>query len=100
MKNQFFGANLSRLVKSLQDVKKSLMSDKNELIYRKVIINLPDDQVAFLQKIADRESITFTQALRKCISCEQFLVECEDSGSQILIESEGAFRKLVRNHKK
>lgn len=64
---------------------------------KKVTINLPEEQVEFLQSIAKRNHITFTDALRRAITSEEFLTEQEDSGRKILVEEEGQrLREILR----
>lgn len=53
---------------------------------KKITVNLPEDQVAFLQKIAKSEHITFTDMLRRSINSEQFFVTQEQSGNKVLVE--------------
>ncbi len=53
---------------------------------KKVTVNLPEEQVAFLQEMAARQHITVTDALRRAIETERFLSEQEASGSKVLIE--------------
>ena len=53
---------------------------------KKVTVNLPDDQVKFLQDLANQEHITFTDALRRSIGAERFFVEQKQSGRKILVE--------------
>jgi hypothetical protein len=53
---------------------------------KKVTVNLPEEQVAFLQQMAERQHITVTDALRRAIETERFFSEQEASGSKVLIE--------------
>lgn len=53
---------------------------------RKVTVNLPEEDVAFLQRLAEEKHITVTAALRQAISTERLLHEQEARGSKILIE--------------
>jgi hypothetical protein len=62
---------------------------------KKVTVNLPEDQIAFLQKIAETDSLTFTDALRRAINSEKFFVEQERSGSKVLVQEPGQKLKEV-----
>jgi hypothetical protein len=64
---------------------------------RKVTINLPEDQIQFLQDIAKKESVTFTDVLRRAINSEKFFVQQEGDGNKVLIEdSAKRIREIVR----
>jgi glutamine phosphoribosylpyrophosphate amidotransferase len=64
---------------------------------RKVTVNLPDDAVTFLQELAEREQITFTEALRRSIKAERFFVEQEAAGRKILVEDKDKkIREVMR----
>ena len=63
----------------------------------KVTVNLPEDQVTFLQELATKENLTFTDVLRRSINSERFFVEQERTGNKILIEdSERRIRLVTR----
>ena len=47
---------------------------------KKVTVNLPEDQVEFLQKIAEAEQLSFTDVLCRSINSEKFFVEQEKTG--------------------
>ncbi len=65
---------------------------------KKVTINLPEEQVEFLKRIAKRNHITFTEAVRRAITSEKFFVEQEDNGRKILVEEKGhRLREIVRS---
>lgn len=64
---------------------------------KKVTVNLPEDQVAFLQQIAEAEHITFTDVLRRSINSEKFFVTQEKANRKILVEEEGQrIREVIR----
>ena len=64
---------------------------------KKITVNLPDDQVEFLQKIADSEHLTFTDVLRRSINSEKFFVKQEKTGHKILVEdSDLRIREVIR----
>lgn len=64
---------------------------------RKVTVNLPEEQVQFLQEIAQKESLSFTDVLRRAINSEKFFVQQESAGRKILIEeSDQRIREVVR----
>lgn len=65
---------------------------------KKITVNLPEDQVAFLQKIAESEHLTFTDVLRRSINAEKFFVEQQQNNRKILIEEAGQpLRQVIRN---
>lgn len=53
---------------------------------KKVTVNLPEDQVKFLQELAASEHISFTDALSRSINAERFFVEQTRQGHKVLIE--------------
>lgn len=64
---------------------------------RKVTVNLPLDQIEFLQKLAEEESVTFTDVLRRSINSERFFVEQQKAKKKILVEEPGQhLREVVR----
>ena len=64
---------------------------------KKVTVNLPEDQVEFLQEIAAAEHLTFTDVLRRAINSEKFFVKQEDAGHKILVEEPGQrIREVLR----
>jgi Arc/MetJ-type ribon-helix-helix transcriptional regulator len=64
---------------------------------KKITVNLPEEQVKFLQEISAREHISFTDALRRAINSEQFFVQQETAGRKILIEAAGqGIREVIR----
>lgn len=62
---------------------------------RKVTVNLPEDQIQFLQKIAEEESLTFTDVLRRAINSEKFFVQQESAKNKILVEEAGQRIRLI-----
>lgn len=64
---------------------------------KKVTVNLPEEQVRFLQELADREHSTVTEILRRSINAEKFFVEQEREGRKILVEEKGQrLREVLR----
>lgn len=64
---------------------------------RKVTVNLPEDQVQFLQEIAATEDLTFTDVLRRAINSEKFFVQQESTGNKVLVEGpDQRIREVVR----
>lgn len=63
----------------------------------KVTLNLPDELVDFVKKIADKENITITNAIQRAINFEKFYVEQEHEGNKFLIEGKDKkIREIVR----
>jgi len=56
------------------------------MVMKKITVNLPADQVEFLQKIAKKEHLTFTDLLRRSINSEKFFVDQEETGRKVLVE--------------
>lgn len=63
---------------------------------KKVTVNLPSDQVEFLQSIAEKDGVSFTDALRRAINSEKFFVEHETSGRKVLVEDGDRIREVIR----
>jgi hypothetical protein len=62
----------------------------------KVTVNLPEDAVAFLKGYAESRGITMTEALRRLISNENYLVQEVEEGGKVLIEKKDkTVRELV-----
>lgn len=67
------------------------------MVMKKVTVNLPEDQVEFLQKIAEAEHLSFTDVLRRSINSERFFVEQAESGNKVLVEGAGQrIREVLR----
>lgn len=62
---------------------------------KKVTVNLPVDQIEFLQSIANAENLTFTDVLRRAINSEKFFVQQEDAGRHVLVEEPGQRMRVV-----
>lgn len=63
----------------------------------KVTVNIPDDLVQFLQWQARKNDVTFTEALRRAVTSEKFLVQQEEAGRRLLVEEKGMpIREVVR----
>lgn len=64
---------------------------------KKVTVNLPEEMIKFLQKIAEEEDLSFTDVLRRSINAEKFFVTQEKANRKILIEEPGQLlREVVR----
>jgi hypothetical protein len=64
---------------------------------KKVTVNLPEEQVRFLQDLAAKENLTFTDVLRRSINSERFFVEQEQGGRKVLVEDkERRIREVIR----
>lgn len=62
----------------------------------KVTVNLPEDAVSFLKEYAEKRGITMTEALRRLISNEKYLVqEIEDNGKVLIEKKDKQVRELV-----
>lgn len=67
------------------------------MVMKKITVNLPEDQVEFLQKIAQAEHLSFTDVLRRSINSEKFFVEQAEAGNKVLVEGAGQrIREVLR----
>lgn len=64
--------------------------------FKKVTVNLPAEQVAFLQELAAKEKISVVDVLRRAISSEKFFVDNESANRKILIEDGSRIREVIR----
>jgi hypothetical protein len=73
------------------------MNDQPDNTPKKVTVNLPADQVEFLQGVAKKNNLSFTDALRRAINSEKFFVEQETNGRKILVEDGNErMREVIR----
>ncbi|WP_377808012.1 hypothetical protein ABNQ38_21755 [Azospirillum sp. A29] len=67
------------------------------MVMKKVTVNLPEEQIEFLQSVAKKEDLSFTDVLRRSINSERFFVAQEVSGNKILVEdSSNRVREVFR----
>ena len=64
--------------------------------FKKVTVNLPAEQVAFLQELATREKVSVVDVLRLAINSEKFFVDNEIAKRKILIEDGTRIREVIR----
>ena len=62
----------------------------------KVTVNLPSQQVEFLQQLANKEGSTVTDILKRAINSERFFVDAENSNRKILVEDGTRVREIIR----
>lgn len=63
----------------------------------KITVNLPEDQVAFLQKIAEAEDLSFTDVLRRSINSEKFFINQKKAKGKVLVEdADQRIREVMR----
>jgi predicted transcriptional regulator len=55
----------------------------------KITANLPEETVAELRQIAEKEGLTLTAALRQAISTQKFVTDEIRSGGKLVIERSG-----------
>lgn len=65
----------------------------------KVTVNLPENEIQILQRIAKEENLTFTDILMRAIKSEEFFVESENRGQKILVEKPNKKRFIVKRMK-
>lgn len=63
---------------------------------KKITVNLPSDQVSFLQEVAKKENVSVVDVLRRAINAEKFFVESENSNKKVLVEEKGRIREIIR----
>ena len=62
----------------------------------KVTVNLPEETVRDLRRLARKQGISMTQVLRYAIALESFVVDERSGGSKLLIErADGRVREVV-----
>lgn len=64
--------------------------------FKKVTVNLPTEQLKFLQDIAAKDKISVVDVLRRAINSEKFFVENEMPDRKILVEQNGRMREVIR----
>lgn len=64
--------------------------------FRKVTVNLPSEQVSFLQDLATKEKISVVDVLRRAINSEKFFVDNESANRKILVEDGTRIREIIR----
>ena len=69
---------------------------------KRLSVNLPDDTWTMLNAIADRYGVAVTEAVRRALTTEWFLITEVDSGSRVMLDGAGGelreivFRDLMR----
>lgn len=64
----------------------------------KATFNLPRHELDALRQLADRRSISVTQALRQALVTELYIQSLADHGSKLLVQDpEGSIQELVFN---
>jgi len=71
-----------------------MASVKND--FRKITVNLPLDQVEFLESLALKDRVSVVDVLRRAINSEKFFVENEGANRKILIEDGSRIREVIR----
>ena len=61
----------------------------------KMSVNLPEDDLRLLRRLADKRGISLTHVLRQAIANEAFFDEEMAAGSRILLERNGRTREVV-----
>jgi len=63
---------------------------------RKVSMNVTDEDLTVMQRLADQRGVTRTEAVRNAVATEDFLRSELKKGSQILIKDpDGTIRQLL-----
>jgi len=66
------------------------------MAFKKVTVNLPSEQVAFLQDLAMKEKVSVVDVMRRAINSEKFFVENELAKRKVLIEDGNRIREVIR----
>jgi len=64
--------------------------------FKKVTVNLPAEQVQFIESIAKKDKVSVVDVLRRAINSEKFFVENEEANRKILIEDNDRIREVIR----
>jgi len=65
----------------------------------KVTVNLPQETVDKLRRLAALKSVTMSDAIRQAIMSDAFLTDEENAGGTILIEKpDRTYQKIVRHY--
>jgi len=63
----------------------------------KVTVNIPEDLMENVKRLAAEEGTTMTSVIQRALSLEIFLAAEEEKGSKVLLEDpNGKFRKVMR----
>ncbi len=69
---------------------------KDNMKIIKVIVNLPSEQVDFLENQATKEKTTVTDIIMRAIEVEKFFIKQAGENHKILVEDGGVLREVVR----
>jgi metal-responsive CopG/Arc/MetJ family transcriptional regulator len=74
----------------------TLTKDNNSNTGKRMSINLSSDVAKWLQAIADEQNISQSEALRRAIATEKYLLDERSKGSKILLQkSDKEIREVV-----
>lgn len=65
-------------------------------LFKKVTVNLPSEQVDFLQELAAKEKVSVVVILIRAINTEKFFVENESAKRKILVVDGSRIREVIR----
>jgi len=66
--------------------------------FKKITVNLPTEQVEFLQQLATKEKVSVVDVLRRAINAEKFFADNEAANRKILIEDGSRIREVIRRY--
>jgi hypothetical protein len=73
-----------------------MSTNKEKSSLQKITVNLPQETIAILKRLADEQGITATAALRKAIATEDFLRrEAVNKDAKVLIKEPNGVTKQV-----
>ncbi|KLD79314.1 CopG family transcriptional regulator [Xanthomonas hyacinthi] len=64
--------------------------------FKKITVNLPTEQVDFLQQLAAKEKVSVVDVLRRAINSEKFFTDNEAANRKILVEDGTRIREVIR----
>lgn len=57
--------------------------------YTKMSVNLPDETIATLRTLAERQNTTLTEVIKSAIETQAYLANKASAGAKILVEEPG-----------
>ena len=61
----------------------------------KLTVNLPDDTVEGIRRIAEEKGMSMTETLRQVLDNQRFLHEELKKGNKLLLEKDKRFREVI-----
>jgi len=61
----------------------------------KLTVVLPEEVAMALRTLAERNKVTMTEMLRRCIATEHWLTDLIDQGTKVFLENDGKLREVI-----